>query len=285
MIDFTALIREGLAHNRRAPDLKLHPSTHLDGNLRHAWLDFHGFKRQANEFANDARLQSGTWWHEYIQGLLYGQPAMHEVDLTPWLPTGWSGRADTLLFDPSTQLWRLYDYKTTDNVKKVEEWGIKGTHAIQTASYAHGFTNMGLPFHEEAQVVYIPISGVGEPLICTVDVSAAEQRRAVSTMYGVRNSVLDYPEPPDWPEDLVHYRRTLGGVTVHWQHHMSRGFCPFPDEVCGCRVNDLKWHKMGTFKWHNNWGVKELVYFDNMTGEPADPPPNVDLLKVEEMLR
>jgi hypothetical protein len=285
VIDFTALIRGGLAANRRDPDLKLHPSTHLDGNLRHAWLDVHGFKRQVNEFANDARLQSGTWWHEYIQGLLYGQPAMHEVDLTPWLPRGWSGRADTLLYDPFTLSWHLFDYKTTDNVAKVADWGIKGTHAVQTASYAYGFTNMGLNVHHEAQVVYIPISGVGEPLVCTVDVSQESMRQAAITMNEVRDAVAQHTSQPDWPEDLLHYRRTLGGVTLHWQHHMSRGFCPFPLDVCGCKVDDLKWHKMGTFKWHNNWGVKELMYFDNMTGEPADPPPDADLLKVEEMLR
>lgn len=280
MIDFTTLIRDGMEREEKVYDGLLHPSTHLDGSLRHAWLDLHGYPRLPKRFANQTRLDTGTYWHKRIMGWLQGAPAMFEVTLTPWLPEGWAGTFDILLYDAHQMDWHLKDLKTIEDIKKVETWGIKGTNAIQTQAYAGAIAKMGLRLNPVAEVVYIPIAGDGEPTTFEVPVTPEAQEMARLTMLDVQQRVLAYTDLPPIPADLVHYRRTLEGVTVHGQSHMSRGFCPFHAEICGCKVESLKWTKLGTFR--KVWGV---IGFYGMDGEPGLAPEGVDMTRVEEMLQ
>lgn len=279
-IDWEDLIRRVMEAEEREPDGKLHPSTHLDGSDRHAWLDIQRIPRQKKRFGNAARLYTGTMWHRDIMRQLQGAPAMFEVKLEPWLPEGWSGTGDIFLFVPELKRWHLTDLKSTDDVAKVETWGLKPTYRAQVASYADAASRMGLDMVDTADVVHFPIGGEGEPRTLPVEVGPLERAQARQTMVELRDRVLGYQDLPPAPPDLLHYRRTREGVTVHQQHHMSRGFCPFSPADCGCKVDSLKWWKVGTFK--RRYGV--LIYVDHETGQPGFPPEGADIPYVERLL-
>lgn len=283
MINYDLVLREYLEGEQREPDGLLHPSTHLDGNVRHAYLDVRKHPHLPMTLSNILRLKSGTWWHDFLDQALKGTPTMRELDLGLWLPYGWAGTCDCLLYEPSTRRWRLKDYKTTDNMAKKLEWGLPDTYRKQINAYWTAVNEMGLDVEYECDVVMIPIAGdTNHTHTFKVDVEHPwDTITEMMVIHGMATNGVNGEMPPI-PDDLIHLRRNRQGVSIHRQNHMSRLHCPFPSDVCGCKVDDVKWKKLGDFTMV--WGA--LMYTplggDRVPAHESTITEVVDLNRINE---
>lgn len=274
-IDLQALIAQGLAADRREPDGLLHASSDLIGSLRHSQLRFVGAPELERNFVSDVRLMTGTLWHEYIHGLLQkaGMPFMEEIDLTPWMPEGWSGTADWLFFDPELEAFVLGDLKTSkgESMEWKEKNGMSQDHYYQLSAYWHALVEAGFPMVDEFFLMYLPITAPKgnvnvEPVICTARPSTdvlelmAERWDAVYAYASTRDDANLTPSQYFSLYGLGEYDlTTLGQVLdndllaptqervqkLFWKKdgmkwevklvpHWSAAYCPFDNGLCDC---------------------------------------------------
>ena len=161
-IDLTEIVESILTEGRRENDYQLHPSGHMLGSLRHAQLDVAGAPRTERNLASLIRMEIGTQWHERLAQRLQklGVPVMSEVTLTPWLPKGWAGTCDLLVWNPEFKAFALVDLKTIkgDGVYWIKRDGAKQEHVWQTSLYWHGCKAMGIPLIKRVGIYYLPVS-------------------------------------------------------------------------------------------------------------------------------
>lgn len=161
--DVDALLRRRLAADRRPPDGKLHPSGDLCGSLRHSQLRAAGAPTIESDITSDIRLKIGTLVHSDFERLFRGLPVMLEVKLDPWLPEGWSGTADWLLWDPERRAFQLGDLKTCkpESMGYILRDGVKKEHLWQVSSYYYACEAMGIPLVKGLWVYYLPTGQTG----------------------------------------------------------------------------------------------------------------------------
>src|SRR5678810_502787 len=105
---------------------------------------------------------TGTMWHKHIGDSFVAQgiPAIQEISVTPWLPKGWSGIADWLVWNPNTEKFVLGDLKTTkgEGIKFIKEYGIKLEHHWQVSAYWHALNEAGYPLENKFVIYYLPMN-------------------------------------------------------------------------------------------------------------------------------
>lgn len=294
--DLTSVLHAELDNQRRAPDGLLHPSTHLNGPLRHAQLDMAGAPQERNSLVSEVTLMTGTMWHDWIGGVLkrLGIPAMLEVNLTPWLPEGWSGTADLIVWNPELKAWVLVDLKTTkgESIVWIHKKGAKEDHVLQTSTYWYALKKMGLPLVKRILVYYLPkndVRGGGvEPVM--VDFPPMPEAALAKLMKGRGKAVTAYleslpkhePEPDEYDywltdqladpqprEQVVRFNRTSGMYEVKLVPHWSAAYCPYPDELCSCST--LGTEKIGAYD-------QDGEYFPRKGYEAIEPEVVPDIL-------
>ena len=158
--DLTELLEKQLADERRPPDGLLHPSGDLIGSLRHAQLRAAGAPTVASEIVSDVRLMTGTMWHSFFEATFRQArlPVMTEVRLDRWLPEGWTGTADWLMWSDEYRAFVLGDLKTIkgEGMTFVERDGIKDEHLWQLSAYWYAAEAMGIPLVKTFLVLYLP---------------------------------------------------------------------------------------------------------------------------------
>lgn len=287
--DLTEIIAAELADGRRENDYRLHASSHLIGSLRHAQLDAVGAPRIESQFVSDVRLETGTMWHRRIQQVLVntGIPFMQEVNLTPWMPKGWSGTADLLVWVPGGGRegrggFVLRDLKTTkgEAIRFRLLEGASEEHIWQISAYYHACVRMGLPMIRECGIYYLPMNDVprSEQTIMPVEVVFEPlEWPIVRQQMELRNTRLEeYKEslpfrPGEGPvfegnlglyltsalEPVqqrilkAYYSRRDAKWELKLAPHWSAQFCPFPDELCDCSTQGFtkvgEWTSSGTY--------------------------------------
>lgn len=299
--DLTEIIAAELAEGRRENDGLLHASSHLIGSLRHAQLDVAGAPRVESQFVSDVRMETGTMWHRRIQQALVkeGIPFMQEVNLTPWMPKGWGGTADLLIWAPGAGAegrggFVLRDIKTTkgEAIKFRMSEGASEEHIWQISSYYHAAVRMGLPMIRECGIYYLPMNDtrekydivepievVFEPLAWDVIRRQMEDRNRATEEY-VASLPFAPGEGPVFEDNLgLYLTRALAPVQerilkpyyskrdAKWElklsPHWSTMFCPFPDELCDCNTQGFT--KVG--EWSSNG-----VYLSRAGYENIKPP-------------
>lgn len=298
--DLTEIIGAELAEGRRPNDGLLHASSHLVGSLRHAQLDVVGAPRVESEIVSNVRMWTGTMWHRFIQETLVkaGIPFMQEVNLTPWMPKGWGGTADLLVWVPNGGKdgrggFVLRDIKTTkgEAIKFRVNDGPSEEHIWQISSYYHAAVRMGLPMIRECGIYYLPMNDTRdknddvqpveltfEPLPWPNVREQMEFRNARAEEY--KASFDKYVGGRDAPDRLEGYLRPeLEPVQERilkayyskrdnkWElklaPHWSAAYCPFPDVLCDC--SDQGFTKVGEWDTAGNWIPR--------SGYDVTPPP------------
>lgn len=287
--DLTEVLAAELDTARKSPDGLLHPSSHLSTPLRHTQLDMAGAPTERRPVVDEVVLMTGTMWHDWIGGVLkrLGIPAMMEVNLTPWLPEGWSGTADLVVWNPEHKAWVLVDIKTTkgESITWILRKGAKDDHVLQTSAYWHALRRMGLPLVKRVLVYYLPkndvrTGGPVEPAL--VDFEPVEEAVLAKLMTGRGKSVAAYlkslpEEPPEDAEDYDHwltdeladppareqklyFNRSSGMQDLKLVPHWSAAYCPYPDELCPCST--LGTEKIGAFdsdgEYHARKGYEHI---------------------------
>lgn len=158
--DLTEIVYEELMRQRRDPDGLLHASSHLNGSLRHAQLDVAGAPRVQSELIREFPLWIGHMMHEWLHDTLrrLGVPYMAEVNMNPWLPPGWGGTLDALVWNPEFKAFVLADFKTSkgESMRYIRTGGAKEDHIKQTSLYWHAAKKMGVPIAKAITVYYLP---------------------------------------------------------------------------------------------------------------------------------
>lgn len=161
-IDLTEFIGQELEQERRENDGLLHASSHLIGPLRHAQLEAVAAPKKPRDLLSEIRMKTGTMWHSWLADQLRSQgiPAMMEVNLTPWMPVGWGGTADLVIWNPQIKAFVLADLKTTkgESMRYIERDGAKEEHQHQVSLYWHALKKMGLPLAKQVAVFYLPLN-------------------------------------------------------------------------------------------------------------------------------
>lgn len=259
-VDFDAIMRAEFDKSNRS-DGKLHASS-ASSPLRHAQLEAAGAPKKPRSFGDAITLQIGTLIHEWLHDAMrsLGVPYMAEVRLDPWLPPGWGGTADAVVWSPAYKAFMLVDYKTAkgESLRYRRQSGASEEHVTQTSIYWHALKKMGIPLVKKIAVLYIPKNEVRgdvviEPLL--VDFDPLPVRALATTMKDRKARVDAYvnslpfhlteatPSSAYITDELAEpqpmeqriYRDSASGANVlklvpHW----SAAYCPFVEELCGC---------------------------------------------------
>lgn len=263
-VDLTAVMRGEFDKSDR-DDGKLHASS-ASVPLRHAQLEAAGAPKKPRSFADSMTLQIGTLVHEWLHNAMrsLGVPYMAEVTLDPWMPKGWGGTADAVIWSPEYKAFILVDYKTTkgESLRYRTRSGASEEHITQTSIYWHSLKKMGLPIVKKVAILYIPKNAtrskdeVIEPLLVefdpiplrTLQAQMSERKRRVDEYVGglpkpnPRPLTLDEfltdtlaPERPR--EQRVYFDKASGTEVLKLIPHWTSQFCPYPPELCGCSTH------------------------------------------------
>lgn len=274
MTDITTRLEEYLAKGRRPPDGLLHPSGDLIGPLRHTQLRAAGAPTIENNLISDVRMMTGTAWHSTFENVLRGTPGMFEVKLDKWLPEGWSGTADWVLWDDEYKAFVLHDLKTMkgDGIKYVIYDGVKEEHRWQGSAYWHALVKMGIPMLDVFRMYYLPMDVPSdnpdiEPVMIEVAPIKSEVINEVmtfrweSTQTYLGSLTATYPGEEwveeDWVTDYLadesdrvqglRYNKLKNEYDVKLLPHWTTRYCPYPDKLCQCRHQ--KTEKIGHYEW------------------------------------
>jgi hypothetical protein len=251
----------------------LHCSSHLTAPLRHTQLYMSGTPTIEAPITNSVRLQTGTMWHSFFETeVLKSVPKMAETDLTPYLPEGWTGRADYLIWDVDSGCFELVDLKTI----KAEgmAWianGPKEDHIWQVSAYLMGCIRMGIPVRtDKAYVYYLPMNEIPgkriDPVLTSFtplsEVMIAERMDDVSRwvkQYLDGDKLADIPKP----EARVFKDSKLKRFDVKLVPHWSSMYCPYGD-ACGC--SEQRPSKLG------HWTDGDTFVYSRGVDESIIPP-------------
>jgi hypothetical protein len=263
------LLEKELRKDRRPNDGLLHASSHFTGSLRHVQLEVAGAPTIERPFAQEMPLYLGTYMHELIHRAKRGKPYMAEVDVSPWMPAGWGGTADSVEWSPKRRLFSLDDYKTTkgESLRYIELDGAKEDHKAQASLYWYALENMGLPLSDDITVWYLPKNDVGtkglEPVAAifkplprqALHAEAAYRKRRVDEYLEtlgecafdgfIEGWVTSELDPAQDRLQKLFYDRATETWDLKLVPHWSAAYCPFPDELCDCSAHGIE--KIGMF--------------------------------------
>lgn len=290
-IDLNAILEKGLAGDKRTPDNLLHASSDLAGSLRHSQLRFVGAPERPRPIVDDIRLRTGTMWHSYINELLTGAgvPYMAEVNLTPWMPTGWSGTADWLFWHPEYEGFVLGDLKTTkgEAIKWKERDGLSEEHLWQLSAYWHALIEAGFPMLDHFAIYYLPLNNVykeddPEPTIIEAKpIGAARVYERMNERYQACEAYADSllrSEGGDGTyvtDELAPIMERVQKLVwdykaKHWNvvlvPHWLSDFCPYPNELCDCSEQGTT--KVGHWLYHDVPLEEDAMSWDELEYVP-----------------
>lgn len=272
--DPVELLERQLADDRRPPDGLLHPSGDLIGSLRHAQLRAAGAPTVASEIVSDVRLMTGTMWHSFYEATFRRAklPVMTEVKLDRWLPEGWSGTADWLMWSDEYKAFVLGDLKTIkgEGMPYVERDGIKDEHLWQLSAYWYACEAMGIPLVKAFVVLYLPqnvpagenpqpLLAEGRPLDRELVIGTMQERWQKTSDYldelwlckeHSEDGSVNWLQPSLAPEQervqILRWNGKQGVYDVKLAPHWSTAYCPYPNELCACSEQGT--NKIGHFK-------------------------------------
>lgn len=272
--DITEIVAAGLADGRREHDGLLHASSHILGSLRHTQLDVAAAPKITSQLVRDVRLHTGTMWHTQLDEWFKRERAwvMPNVDMTPFLPRGWGGTLDYLVYNPELASFGVVDLKTIkgDALRWIHKDGPKEEHVYQTSMYWWGVKAAGLPLIKQIGVYYLPMSESRtedvEPVLCTFDPLPREQfdQLVAGRTEAVSAYVASLPFGPNQlPFDPD---RTPLGLSEPRPEEMTAWITP---ELAPVQDRALKWiHFKRDKKWElklvPHWSTKYCDYPDGL---------------------
>jgi hypothetical protein len=306
-VDIVGIIREDLAKQKRDPDGLLHASSDLKGSLRHTQLNYVGAPKIERSMTEDIRTRTGWFWHDHVGKLLVdaGVPVMREINLTPWMPAGWTGTADWLFWSPKYQAFVLGDLKTTkgEAIKYREKEGMSADHWWQLSAYWYACVQMGLPMVKGFGVMYLPMNTkLGEeiePVMMEADpIPEADIRlRMTEVTAKCKNYATvveregrflnEYLAPPMDRVQKLFWSRANGVWELKLVPHWLHDFCPFDNSLCDCSEQGTT--KVGEYrvaeKPYEGGEPTAVEYWPRKGYEDVEPVEAPDAREVKRRMR
>jgi hypothetical protein len=233
------------------------------------------------------RLITGTFFHELIHDQMRrkGIPHMPEVKLDYWLPAGWAGTADCLMWNAEHRAFALIDYKTIEGkgVYWIETQGAKEGHIWQLSAYLYAAEAMGIPvFTDEGYVLYIPITesqvvtgtqGALMEVVKPLDKEALHNHMAdiksnvdeylYSLQFEFRKWLPDSDEEyltefladPPAREQKLFWDKDKKIFHVRLVPPWGAKYCPYDEPLCTC--SGLKTEKIGEFSLEREYSPRD----------------------------
>lgn len=230
------------------------------------------------------RLRVGTLVHHDFERIFRGKPVMLEVNLTDYLPEGWSGTADWVVWNAERKAFVLGDLKTIkpEGIPWVLKEGVKDSHQHQLSAYWYALQRMGIPLVRGYGVLYLPFAqDAREPVQPTFQEASPldeaymydlmTSRWAATQAYLASLTPLEQMKPqagavtleqrfltdelaPVQDREIRAYwnkaaskakGKETPGVEVKLVPNWSTNYCDYANELCNCRTQ--KPEKLGTW--------------------------------------
>lgn len=208
----------------------------------------------------------GTLWHEWWHKTLIerGVPFFHELNLTPYMPEGWSGTADWVFWHPEYQAFALGDLKTAkgEAIYWINSKGAKTEHIWQLSAYYYALLAMGLPMVKGFAIMYWPMNDTadGDLVLPTLqecdplpeDVvlgRMVERWSAVQPFLGMGDiweTAMEELAPEQDREQKLFWNKTQGVYDLKLVPHWSTRFCDWSPPLCSCSLQGTT--KIGHYK-------------------------------------
>jgi hypothetical protein len=247
-VDLPNLFLAEIEKGQRPEDGLLHSSGDLVGSLRHTQLRIAGVPKVRRTIASYIRLAHGTLWHDWFHGVLdrSGIPFKSEIKLNEWMPEGWGGTADWLIWNPEYEAWCLSDLKTTkgESIFWIQRDGAKKEHIWQVSSYWHALAASGIPLVKGFAVMYWPMNETSdsvdvqptviecEPIPADVIIPVMEDRKARVDAYLAGAEEL---APEMEREQKYTWNKATRVFDLKLVPHWSTRFCEYSEEYCTCK--------------------------------------------------
>lgn len=299
-VDLPNLFLAEIEKQKRPPDGLLHASGDLVGSLRHSMLRAVGAPAKQRPIAQDIRLLHGTLWHNWFHSVLEQNGIKHEneVNLTEFMPEGWSGTADWIFWHPTYEAWVLGDLKTTKGEAMfwLDKKGAKEGHIWQLSAYWHALVASGRPMVNGFGVMYWPMNDVSgetpEPTVIECDpipegqiIAVMQHRWALTKAYidlVVENKGVIINERLHPVQDRVQklvWNKIQNVWDVKLVPHWSAQFCDYPD-YCNCSTQGTT--KIGHWRIADTWEDADIKY-DTRDGyehiKPTEAPSQWEINK------
>jgi hypothetical protein len=242
---------------QREPDSLLHASSDLTGSLRHVQLRLGNAPKKKRTAASSIRLAHGWLWHEWFHKTLIskGVPFFHELNLSNFMPTGWSGTADWVFWHPDYHAFILGDLKTAkgESIYWINQRGAKEEHIWQLSAYYYALVQMGLPLVKGFGVMYWPMNDVEgetpvptledcEPLTEDIVLGRMIERWLASKSFiGMDwddaqsyEAAMEHLAPEQEREQKLLWNKKMGVFDVKLVPHWSTRFCDWTAPYCDC---------------------------------------------------
>lgn len=245
--DIEQVIEEGMSEDNREPDGLLHCSSHIWLPLRFTQLEFAGNPMGQPELLDKVNMQTGTLWHKQVEEWLkkdktkWWELVASEVDLTNYLPKGWTGTADWVFYDKEADHCILGDLKTIKPESVQWLTGIKDEHLSQLSCYNAGLTKAGYTMAPEVFVFYLPKNKVWTHKVTPqllhsppMGILAIEQAMN-NTYMRVQDYVTTSYGLASMPDPVYKYtwNKTMGVFDVKQHPDWREAYCcPFDENLC-----------------------------------------------------
>jgi hypothetical protein len=217
-----------------------------------------GAPKKPEAVAHLLRMATGTMWHNRLHELIVstGVPFMQELKLAPYMPEGWGGTADWIIWSDEYKGWILGDLKTTkgEGIQWIERDGMKEAHHWQASAYWHALVKMGLPMVKGFFVLYLPMDAAGqnpEPTMvegqpidqAIIELEMEHRWRRVeeylAELYfrqtlAPEGFVNDELEPEQPRVQKLSWNAKQNVFDVKLVPHWSTMFCPYEAPLCEC---------------------------------------------------
>lgn len=277
--DIQQAIADGMSINEREPDGLLHASKHIWWPLRFSQLEFAGHPMGNPEFLDLVNMQTGTLWHKQVEEWLkkdktrWWELVASEVDLTDYLPNGWTGTADWVFYDKEADHCILGDLKTIKPEAVQHLSGIKDDHLAQLSCYNFGLTKAGYTMAPELFVFYLPKNKIwthdvkpqqlSSPPIDTIEIVMTTIKQRIDSYVGGSVPLASMPDPVY----KYTYNKLMNVFDVKsypdWRESYT---CPFDEKLCP--RTPIK--KVGHWNSDRKWVTKYTEHKHRKYPRPTD---------------
>lgn len=262
-LNIAGKLKQSLLEGNRKPDGLLHCSGLAHCEYSQIQQAVGEIKDEEPDLIDLTVMYTGTMWHREIQKIL--QPAyydayserliMVELDLTEWLPKGWSGSTDGVFI--MDRQWAVpIDIKTMNGEGMRYIKGVKPEHRWQVSAYRLGIKNAidewrklgfqpwdNIQLHDQCVIIYMPVSRakdyIAEPVevwfdpLPEAEVIAEMEKRATALQW-YKDTGENIGE--QMPMEVKAVRSTGGWQSVKVQNNWWVNYCPAKDCPCAKRT-------------------------------------------------